>query len=251
MPDLSLWKPLCEILHITINELLSGEKIKEGNNQEKWEENMMNTIDYSSKKMKQKNQMIGFILLLSGVFISTLGLMAFHPDSHSCSFSIIIGILLSTIGFFPLIKSKSSLKNFIFTVLFFLGYMGMILCLDYVGVSYNKRPPIFSTTITTIDDTIYYDTFFYDVVRCHKNTKKETFKIKKRCIVMSKYEPLWRYLKENSKENYKLSYEEIKNILGFDIDHSFLTYKKESKEYGYEVGKISMKEKTILFKRIV
>ena len=28
---------------------------------------------------------------------------------------------------------------------------------------------------------------------------------------MSKYEPLWKYLKENNKENYKLSYEEIKN----------------------------------------
>ena len=64
---------------------------------------------------------------------------------------------------------------------------------------------------------------------------------------MSKYEPLWKYLKDNNKENYKLSYEEIKNILGFDIDHSFLTYKKESKEYGYEVGKISMKEKTVIF----
>ena len=55
---------------------------------------------------------------------------------------------------------------------------------------------------------------------------------------MSKYEPLWRYLKVNKKDSYKLSYEEIKKILGFDIDHSFLTYKKESKEYGYEVGKI-------------
>ena len=55
---------------------------------------------------------------------------------------------------------------------------------------------------------------------------------------MSKYEPLWNYLKKNSKDNYKLSYEEIKNILGFDIDHSFLTYKKETKEYGYEVHKI-------------
>ena len=43
---------------------------------------------------------------------------------------------------------------------------------------------------------------------------------------MSKYELLWRYLKENKKDSYKLSYEEIKNILGFDIDHSFLTYKK-------------------------
>lgn len=67
---------------------------------------------------------------------------------------------------------------------------------------------------------------------------------------MSKYEPLWIYLKENQKESYKLSYEEIRKILKFDIDHSFLAYKKESKEYGYEVGKISMKEKTIIFNKI-
>ncbi len=67
---------------------------------------------------------------------------------------------------------------------------------------------------------------------------------------MSKYEPLWKYLKENKKDNYKLSYAEIKNILGFDIDHSFLTYKKELKEYGYEASKISMKEKTVIFNKI-
>ncbi len=67
---------------------------------------------------------------------------------------------------------------------------------------------------------------------------------------MSKYEPLWKYLKDNNKENYKLSYEEIKNILGFEIDHSFLTYKKEAKEFGYEVGKISMKEKNVIFNKM-
>ena len=67
---------------------------------------------------------------------------------------------------------------------------------------------------------------------------------------MNKYEPLWKYLKENNKENYKLSYEEIENILGFNIDHSFLNYKKESKEYGYDVGKISIKAKTIVFNKI-
>ncbi len=67
---------------------------------------------------------------------------------------------------------------------------------------------------------------------------------------MSKYEPLWKYLKEKNKDDYKLSYGEIKNILGFDIDHSFLTYKKELKEYGYEASKISMKEKTIIFNKI-
>lgn len=63
---------------------------------------------------------------------------------------------------------------------------------------------------------------------------------------MSKYEPLWNYIKDNKKEEYKISYNEIKNILGFDIDHSFLTYKKELLDYGYEVSKISMKEKFVL-----
>ncbi len=67
---------------------------------------------------------------------------------------------------------------------------------------------------------------------------------------MSKYEPLWNYLKENNNENYILTYKQVRNILGFDIDHSFLTYKKESKEYGYEVSKVSMKEKTIIFNKI-
>ena len=67
---------------------------------------------------------------------------------------------------------------------------------------------------------------------------------------MSKYEPLWKYLKDNNKENYKLSYEEIKNIIGFEIDHSFLTYKKDAKKFGYKVGKISMKEKTVVFNKI-
>ena len=67
---------------------------------------------------------------------------------------------------------------------------------------------------------------------------------------MSKYESLWKYLEENKKDNYILSYEEIRKILGFDIDHSFLNYKKESKEYGYEVGKISIKEKIVIFNKI-
>ena len=66
---------------------------------------------------------------------------------------------------------------------------------------------------------------------------------------MSKYDPLWNYIKEENKEEYQLSFEEIKNILGFAIDHSFLTYKKELLAYDYEVKKISMKDKTILISK--
>lgn len=53
------------------------------------------------------------------------------------------------------------------------------------------------------------------------------------CTV-SKYYPLWKYIKEKQKDNFELTYEEIYNILGFEIDHSFLTYKKELLEYGYD-----------------
>ncbi len=66
---------------------------------------------------------------------------------------------------------------------------------------------------------------------------------------MSKYNPLWEYLKKNQKCSYRLSFDEIKGIVGFDIDHSFLSYKKELNEYGYVVERISMKEKIILFKK--
>ena len=67
---------------------------------------------------------------------------------------------------------------------------------------------------------------------------------------MSKYESLWKYIKDNKKEEYKLIYEEIRSVLGFDIDHSFLKYKKELLEYGYEVVKISIKEKYVFIQKI-
>ena len=37
---------------------------------------------------------------------------------------------------------------------------------------------------------------------------------------------------------------------GLSIDHSFLTYKKELIEYGYKVGKISMKEQKVMFEKL-
>ena len=67
---------------------------------------------------------------------------------------------------------------------------------------------------------------------------------------MSKYEPLWKWISENGQEKFKLTYAQIEEILGFPIDHSFLKFKKELLEYGYQVGKISMKEETVAFERV-
>lgn len=67
---------------------------------------------------------------------------------------------------------------------------------------------------------------------------------------MSKYNALWEYVRRNGNQSLKLTFEEIQNIAGIPIDHSFLTYKKELTGYGYKVGKISMKEQTVLFHKI-
>jgi hypothetical protein len=64
---------------------------------------------------------------------------------------------------------------------------------------------------------------------------------------MSKYDPLWKWINENKSDNFKLTYAEIENIAGVPIDHSFLTFKKELLQYGFQVAKISMKEQTVDF----
>ena len=66
---------------------------------------------------------------------------------------------------------------------------------------------------------------------------------------MSKYDALWAYVQEDGSPALKLTFEQIQEIAGVPIDHSFLKYKKELTDYGYQVGKISMKEQTVIFKR--
>lgn len=67
---------------------------------------------------------------------------------------------------------------------------------------------------------------------------------------MSKYTPLWEYINHSGSQSIKLTFDVIKDIAGIPIDHSFLRYKSELAEYGYRVGKISMKEQTVIFEKI-
>ena len=67
---------------------------------------------------------------------------------------------------------------------------------------------------------------------------------------MSKYNLLWEYVKDRDENFFILTFDEIANIAGLPIDHSFLNYKKELIEYGYQVGKISLKNQTVIFERL-
>ena len=81
MPDLSLFKPLCQELDITLNDLMSGEKVSQKEYQEKFEENIVNTIDYSTKKITKYNQVISLILIIFGLFVSISAIMIFPSES--------------------------------------------------------------------------------------------------------------------------------------------------------------------------
>lgn len=68
---------------------------------------------------------------------------------------------------------------------------------------------------------------------------------------MSKYNALWEYVRKVGSLSLKLSFAEIHDIIGIEIDHSFLNYKKELTLYGYQAGKISLKEQTVIFNKII
>ena len=66
---------------------------------------------------------------------------------------------------------------------------------------------------------------------------------------MSKYDPLWNWIKDIGTDSFSLTFDEIEKIAGIPIDHSFLNFKKELLNYGFKVGKISLKNKTVAFER--
>ena len=47
-----------------------------------------------------------------------------------------------------------------------------------------------------------------------------------------------------------MTYARIESVLGFPIDHSFLSFKKELLSYGWEVKNISMKEQAVLLGKV-
>ena len=53
MPEISLIKPLCNELEITINELFCGERVSSEELPNLAEENLVSALDYSQKKVKR------------------------------------------------------------------------------------------------------------------------------------------------------------------------------------------------------
>ena len=88
IPDLSLFKSLCNKLNITINDLLSSEIVKENVYQKKLEENIVKTINYSNKKIQRKSNIIGITLIVIGTLIAISAIAILSDSSWGSIYSV-------------------------------------------------------------------------------------------------------------------------------------------------------------------
>ena len=172
MPDLSLFKPLCDELGITINELMSGEKISKEDYQKKLEENIVKTIDYSTKRINKYNTYIGIALMIFGLFISLSAIMMFKSESSWGSVYSVFGIILFVIGLAKITKNIKFTTRLLLIIVVFIGSLGILHFTDYISVKHNNIAPRFRTTVLYLggeQEVLYYDTLFYDVIKCDKD----------------------------------------------------------------------------------
>ncbi len=103
LPDASIMIPLCEILEISVNELLSGEVLEKNNYDIKAEENLL-----EMKKQKEES------------------------DKRLLSMEIVIGVLISIVFFaLILIASLIDMENKLRIILILVGFISFIIMVPF------------------------------------------------------------------------------------------------------------------------
>lgn len=143
MPDLSLFKPLCEELDISINDLMSGEIVDDKNYKDKLEENIVDTIDYSTNKESKNSMYIAILFICFGLFICASALLLIPGGSSKGMLFCLFGLLIFTIGIFKLLKKIKMVKRIIISVLVFILTYASFIYVDYLNVKTHKQLPVF------------------------------------------------------------------------------------------------------------
>ncbi|MBE6160986.1 MAG: DUF4825 domain-containing protein [Firmicutes bacterium] len=169
MPDLSLFKPLCDAIGISINELLSGEIIKEEKYQEKFEENIINTIDYSTKKIRITKNSLNIILLVFGIIITFSAMTIFPSDSSWGSTYSIFGIIITTCGIYRLTKRK----KIILSIMYFIISILFIFLIDTINTIRFNEIPRFCIIKTYSDNILTCDNGIFKTYKINNNSNNE------------------------------------------------------------------------------
>ena len=165
MPDLSLFKPLCEELNITINELLSGEKLDKKDYQNKLEENIVNIVDYNDKK----SDVFGYIIFsFIGILSMIIGI-SFHNTNFIFPLLFeLFGIFLILFALNKLIVNVKVITRIIFIAFLFILLFCIIEIVDIGSVS-DVKPKLFYSKKVVGDCTIYKKIYNKNII--YKNNE--------------------------------------------------------------------------------
>ncbi len=182
MPDLSLLVPLSKELGISLNELLAGEEIEKEKVIEYSEQNLLSTIDYTEKKIKDVHKKISAFIMGMGILICICSFTIFPSESSWGEVYSFIGLLLTVAGIFRELLFSSNWKKGLVSAGILILLLGVFFAADYIGVTQFKRPPIYKYKTTTVfDDTdnklIEYRNLFYYVYRINADTPNEYYLI--------------------------------------------------------------------------
>ena len=92
LPEISKMEPLCETLHININELLSGERLSEVSYSRKAEENMMNLIHESEEKIIRTNSVGIIVMIALSLFPIAFNILYGHDSYFDGSVSLLVWV---------------------------------------------------------------------------------------------------------------------------------------------------------------
>ncbi len=234
MPDLSLLEPLSNLLGITINELISGEKIKEEKVIPTLEKSLINTIDYSNQKIKSEHKRVSILFMAIGSIISILAFAIFNRESSWCSIYSMIGIIIFIIGVSRQLKIKKMLYKVIISILLFLSIFIIFNLIDFIGILNFKHPPLYSYRIKTeLRETkmVSYYSLFCNVYRINADTKNEYYLVDYKKEYDSQTIPISPFNRNKSGIDNILKYQN--KYVGNNSNDANLIENLPLSEYGY------------------
>lgn len=181
MPDISLLVELSELYHVSIPEIVDGERKSEEMNQET-RDTAIKMAEYSKNDVKiEKKKVISFLLMTFGAFIIISAFAIFPNDSSWGSIYSIIGGIILVIGLYFKMKSVVLKKSFriLSVVACILILFGIFSISDYIAVSQYHQVPRFSYEKIYSEDQVEHKTLFYTVVQKNPGTEKERIEIVK------------------------------------------------------------------------
>ncbi len=189
MPDLSLFKPLCDELGITINELYNGEK----DTNKIPDDNIINTIKIADKKYT--TDVVGYLVYkILGIALIVFGYCYINVDGIFPTLCLVIGAVFGIISSFRLTNSLKKLYKVITNIIYIILWVSIIFIVDDINIVENEAKP---RLYLYHNKTEYYEVYYkfnYEYYYCGVNNK------------------LFNYFKHNKNDLRKDTINDCKNI---------------------------------------